>query len=276
MPIKSPTRRWGFPWENHKIDSQINPQNFSRIPPTAAYLLVSHGSRDPRPQIAARQLADFLRQELEARSSVLTANLPLVGTATLECTPVPLHQQIQQFASQVIAARIKRLQILPLFLSPGVHLREDIPREVALAQQVIGSSVSLELQPLMGSNQGLLALLSQKFAQLPAPERILLAHGSRYLEANEAIARLADQLGAAAAYWAVSPSLAEQVANFASKNRQNIAIVPYFLFSGGTVRAIADQVRELQTAFPSLQLHLGEPLGATPELARLIVEGGEN
>ena len=127
----------------------------------------------------------------------------------------------------------------------------------------------------MGSNQGLLTLLSQKFAQLPAPERILLSHGSRYPQANEAIARLADQLGAVAAYWSVSPSLAEQVANFLSKNRQNIAIVPYFLFYGGTVRAIARQVEELQAAFPSLQLHLGEPLGATPELARLIVEGVE-
>jgi sirohydrochlorin cobaltochelatase len=252
----------------------INPQIFRKIPAlVVAYLLVSHGSSEPQPQIAAEQLAGLVQQQLEVRQQSLNPHRPLVGTAALECTPVPLHQQIQLFASQAIALGIKRLQILPLFLLPGVHLREDIPREIALAQQVIGKAVRLELQPHLGSNQGLPAVLSEKFAQLPARERILFAHGSRYPGANEAIEKLAHQLGATAAYWSVSPTLAEQVATFASQGRQNIAIFPYFLFSGGTVRAITRQVEELQTAFPSLQLYLGEPLGATPELARLIAEG---
>jgi sirohydrochlorin ferrochelatase len=186
-----------------------------------------------------------------------------------------LHQQIQQFASQVVAAGGHRLQIVPLFLLPGVHVREDIPREVALARQALGGSVSLELQPHLGSNERLQPLIARKFAQLPAGGRILFCHGSRRLGVNEEIERLACQLGAVAAYWSVKPSLAEQVAAFASKGQQSIAISPYFLFSGGIVQAIARQVQELQAAFPSLQLHLGSPLGATPELAQFIVEGVE-
>jgi sirohydrochlorin ferrochelatase len=197
---------------------------------------------------------------------------PLVGTAALECTSVPLHQQIQEFASQVRAVGRNRLQILPLFLLPGVHVREDIPREVALARQSLGSAVSLELQPYLGSSERLQPLLARQFAQLPPGGRILVSHGSRRAGANEEIERLACQLGAAAAYWSVSPSLAEKVAIFAEKEPKSVAIIPYFLFSAGISDAISSQVQELPAAFPSLQLHLGKPLGATPELARIIVE----
>jgi sirohydrochlorin ferrochelatase len=197
---------------------------------------------------------------------------PLVGTAALECTPIPLHQQIQEFASQVMTAGKNPLQILPLFLLPGVHVREDIPREVALARQALGSAISLELQPYLGSSGRLPPLLAQQFAQLPPGGRILLSHGSRRLDANEAIAKLACQLGAAWAHWSVPPSLTEQVATFGANGVKSVAIVPYFLFSAGIFAAIASQVQELQAAFPSLQLHLGQPLGATPELARIIVE----
>lgn len=185
---------------------------------------------------------------------------------------MPLHQQIQEFALQVMALGRNRLQILPLLLLPGVHVREDIPREVALARQALGSAISLELQPYLGSNERLQPLLNQKFAQLPPGGRILLSHGSRLPGANEAIVRLACQLGAAPAYWSVSPSLAEQVTTFAAQGWKSLAVVPYFLFSAGIFQAIASQVQELQAAFPSLKIHLGNPLGATPELARAIVE----
>ncbi|QYO64046.1 hypothetical protein [Leptolyngbya sp. 7M] len=34
---------------------------------SSAYLLVSHGSRDPRPEIALEHLAELVRQRLQAR-----------------------------------------------------------------------------------------------------------------------------------------------------------------------------------------------------------------
>jgi len=82
----------------------------------SAYLLVSHGSRDPRPQVAMEQLAALISQRQHSQipaattlsrvihTSYTTAQLaalstrePLIGTACLELSPVPLHEQIKEF-----------------------------------------------------------------------------------------------------------------------------------------------------------------------------------
>ncbi|HEY9872546.1 MAG TPA: CbiX/SirB N-terminal domain-containing protein, partial [Candidatus Obscuribacterales bacterium] len=131
---------------------------------SSAYLLVSHGSRDPRPQVAVEQLAELLKVRLEGVSGVLTPpkprylamsllvetpnsviHKPLVGTATLELAPLPLHEQIRQFADRAKSFGCKHLVVLPLFLLPGVHVMEDIPAEVALAQKAIGSDLIIDL-----------------------------------------------------------------------------------------------------------------------------------
>src|SRR5512146_3174245 len=109
--------------------------------PTSAYLLVAHGSRDPRPQIALEALGQRVQKALTQATPTLVAvpssmaaqpNAHLVQTACLELQPQPLHQQIQEFAEQAIAAHIPTLEIMPLFLLPGVHVMDDIPGEVAI------------------------------------------------------------------------------------------------------------------------------------------------
>ena len=266
------------------------------LPP--AYLLVTHGSRDPRPQIAVERLAYLVRQQLLEETALvysasrqrqqkdskggvgLTAAIgraqsPLVGTAALEFASVPLHERIGQFARQARGAGLNRVQILPLFLLPGVHVRGDIPTEVALAQQALGEEVTLELRPHLGSHPGMTPLLAGQFSQLPAQGRILLAHGSRLRTGNQGVETIASQLEAVAAYWSVSPSLAGQVEALVAAGKRQIAIAPYFLFAGGIADAIAQQVQYLRQVFPQVKLLLGEPLGATVFLARLIVEGME-
>lgn len=267
---------------------------------TSAYLLVTHGSRDPRPQIAAERLAYLVQQQLitkqqpslpqslaiqnrtfstTVRSS--TAILPppsslLIETASLELSPVSLSQQIQQFADQAKSLRLQNLKIIPLFLLPGVHVREDIPKEVAIAQQQLGKTITLELSPYLGSNPRLPHLLARQFRESPTVGKILIAHGSRYRGGNQPIESMANCLQALAAYWSVSPSLTEQIDALVEQGKETITIVPYFLFAGGITTAIAQQVQQLQRDLPQIQLQMGSPLGATPELAQLIVEGMEN
>ena len=97
---------------------------------STAYFLVAHGSRDPRPQIALEQLAEQLRLRLSPTLS------PLIETGILECAALSLSQQLQQFANTISPRRITQIKILPLFLLPGVHVKEDIPVEVAIAQHI--------------------------------------------------------------------------------------------------------------------------------------------
>ncbi|MBD0347074.1 MAG: sirohydrochlorin chelatase, partial [Coleofasciculus sp. Co-bin14] len=203
---------------------------------------------------------------------VSSAWYPLVGTAVLELAPLPLHEQIQQFASQALSVGCNQVQLLPLFLLPGGHVMEDIPTEVALAQERLGESVGFNQRPYLGTHSGLARMLASQVATLDTDAKILLSHGSRRAGSNEAVEAVADPLGAIVAYWSVQPSLEEQVKVLADAGHKQITILPYFLFSGGITDAIAQMVSGLQEQFPQLQLTLAQPLGASPELADLIID----
>jgi len=127
-------------------------------------LLVSHGSRDPRPQQATARLAELLQKKLSNAA---------IGTAVLELGEQPLHQQIINFAYQLFDSKLVNSQtnlqvnskshsqassveilILPLFLLPGVHVMEDIPHEVNLARSIlnpISNSISNSISNLISN-----------------------------------------------------------------------------------------------------------------------------
>lgn len=271
------------------------------MPHPPAYLLVFHGSRDPRSQAAAITLTELFRQrvqyvghpalmgELErspssypgiamsgfglptlaATSAPEQATVPLVETAFLECTPMPLHQQIAEF---IRTQKITDLRVLPVFLSPGVHVMEDIPTEVAIAQQHLAETVSIAIVPYLGTHPKLRRLLTERMSLLPMAAWILMAHGSRRVGANAAIDAVADHLGAVSAYWLTPPSLQSRLEELQQVGCRTIGILPYFLFPGGTTDAIAEMLAQLSPQFPDLQLHLTPPLEASPELADLLIE----
>jgi sirohydrochlorin ferrochelatase len=203
---------------------------------------------------------------------VNSAWYPLVGTATLELAPLPLHEQIRQFASDALAAGCNQLQLLPLFLLSGVHVMEDIPKEVALALGSLGQSIVINQRSHIGAHPGLGRMLASQLVTEEVDARILLSHGSRRPGSNEAVEAVAEQLGAVVAYWSVKPTLEEQLLVLADAGHKQIAILPYFLFSGGITDAIAQKVVDLQKQFPGLQLSLAQPIGASAQLANLIVD----
>jgi sirohydrochlorin cobaltochelatase len=236
----------------------------------STYLLVSHGSRDPRPQVALENLAQLL-------SDNLAHSFPAVATATLELGPAPLHEQICSFGERTLSLGLTHLQILPVFLLPGVHVADDIPAEVEIAQKTFGSRLNIEVRPHLGSQvAGLTNLLKtqmQELAFLPnllSPKWIVLSHGSRRPGGNSTFEEIASQLGAETAYWSVKPSLEARIDSLVRGGHQQIGIVPYFLFNGGITDAIAKNVEQLQQQFPTAELHLANPLGASVELADLI------
>ncbi|MEH2263222.1 sirohydrochlorin chelatase [Nostoc sp.] len=241
---------------------------------SSAYLLVSHGSRDPRPEVAMQQLARLVCDKLPKNYNALNSE-HLVGIAALEMSPQPLHEQIQQFAKSAFgnhkpSQNQNRLKIVPLFLLPGVHVMTDIPAEVALAQQAIGEDIMIELQPYLGSHANLEKLLAKQIATIKAEAWIFLAHGSLRPGSKETVEAMAASLSAVAAYWATPPSLESRVTELVTACYKEIAILPYFLFAGGITDAIAASIEELKLQFPAVNFQLAQPLGASAELAELI------
>jgi len=233
-------------------------------------LLVSHGSRDPRPQLALEQLARQLGDRLgvdDGGDSTSSA----VGTGVLELAPIPLSEQIRQFGEYSRSLGANQIQIFPLFLLPGVHVCEDIPAEVAIAQQSLGSKVRLDIKPHLGTaSSKLAAFLKRQMDAIAADAWILLSHGSRRPGGNQPVETLAAELNATPAYWSVPPDLESRVAELADAGWGAIGIIPYFIFSGRTTDAIADWVADLEKKFPEVRLHLTPPLDDTDSLGDLI------
>lgn len=233
----------------------------------SAFLLVAHGSSDPRPQQALEQLAHRIQQQLQASGESV-----YVGTATLECAPTPLHEQIQQFGQQVRAVGGTRLQILPLFLLPGVHAIEDIPAEVELARPHLEPGLRLELLPYLGSHPQLGRLLASEAPPSTTQCCLLLSHGSRRPGSNQPIVALADQLGAVPAYWSIDPSLSDMIQTYIRQGYQQIQILPYFLFSGSITDVIETTIEQFSHQYPQVRFHLAPPLADHPQLADLICD----
>jgi sirohydrochlorin ferrochelatase len=195
-----------------------------------------------------------------------------IATAMLELAPQPLHQQILTAIAQARSQGAQHLILLPLFLLPGVHVREDIPHEVALAQAMGDQLLPLTIAPYVGSHLGMTALLRRQFAFYPNRGRILLAHGSRRIGGNQPVEAMAQRLTATPAYWSVQPSLARQLQRLVTDEQTDWIIQPYFLFPGGITDAIAQQLGELRTQWPLATLDLGTSLSDTPEFIPLILD----
>jgi len=273
-----------------------------------AYSLVFHGSHDPRSQNAAKQLTDHFRQKIQHQSQLpqalgqdlhwtnftsqselaaaafnqqtITPPFPtpiLVQDVYLECYPLTLHEQMIHFIRQSqptsqVFQKIS-LAIIPVFLLAGVHVTEDLPAEVAIAQPDLESVADLRITPHLGSQMGLRRIVNEQMSSLPMEAWILLAHGSRRAGANDAIAELATDLGAVAAFWSIPSSLETQIQELATLGIRRIGIFPYFLFSGGITDAIAQTVAQLVIQFPHLTLTLTNPFDfALPQLADLLVD----
>ncbi|QDZ39593.1 sirohydrochlorin chelatase [Euhalothece natronophila Z-M001] len=252
-----------------------------------AYLLVYHGSRDPRPAKEVSKLVQGVRHQMamelavsaSSRATVMTRPPePFVAAAALELAPLSLEETIaQEIVPKMQQQGKTHLQVIPLFLLPGVHVQEDIPNAILQAQEQVGHRFTIDLKSYLGSSP----LMAQKIASTASPSlpfnspssaKIIISHGSRRKGGNLPIATLGKQLKANVAYWSVSPTLSEQVEALIAEGKQEIEIIPYFLFPGGITDAIAQQVHTLQTQFPQVRFEFGNPLSDRLSLADLILQ----
>jgi sirohydrochlorin ferrochelatase len=266
----------------------------------SVYILVFHGSSDPRSRIASEALTSRFRDRISSiHKSAISARSdsrpslargagsslqvvepcdrpqPNVYDTYLECHPLPLHQQIEQIVQPIqVANPFKKifLRLIPVFLLSGMHVREDIPAEIAQAQQLLGDRVILNVTAHLGAHEGLQRLLSDRLSPLPMSAWILLAHGSRRLDANPPIAALADDIGATVAYWSTSPHLESRLQECVRLGYNHVGILPYFLFNGSITDAIAQSITQFSQQHPTLKITLTDPLTASPGLVDLLVD----
>lgn len=296
---------------------------------STAYLLISHGSRDPRHQVAMNRLAQLVRERLNAslpnpwavnslaavmaedksllpvkqrnnrdrqrpdRKGVMgtvmmvepmsksgisatryrstQTNRCIVGSAVLEFGPLPLHKQIVEFGRRLSSAGVQRLQLVPLFLLRGRHVMDDIPEEVELARRELGGRIEIIVGEHIGGHDAMFDLIANRLSPTPGKGRLLVAHGSRRAKGNRPVNKLAKSLGTSVAYWTNESDIENQTIQLMQQGCTTLTVFPYFLFAGGITDAVAHLMEELAERFPRTKFRLLPPLGATADMADLVV-----
>jgi sirohydrochlorin ferrochelatase len=206
-----------------------------------AIFLVTHGSSDRRSWLALQNLVTVAKSRSDR----------YISGGCLEGQELSLAQQLEIFATEAIEEEISEIVILPLFLLEGVHVSEDIPAEVAIAQSKFQEKLKFRVTARLGTSPQIPSLLSQHFekhetgTEQSAPSqfaRIVMAHGSRRAGANQVVEDLATQSQAIAAYWGVEPKIETQIEHLISQGISEINVLPYFLTEGGITEAIAKKI----------------------------------
>ncbi|RYF80888.1 MAG: cobalamin biosynthesis protein CbiX [Comamonadaceae bacterium] len=123
---------------------------------TQGIVLLAHGSRDPQ-----------WREPVEAVARRIGAQAPHL---LVRCAYMELAQpDLQTAAAELVAEGITSLQVLPLFLGMGHHVREDLPRRAAQVQAAF-PSIAVTLRQAVGQHDWLIDTLTRIALQGDTPD----------------------------------------------------------------------------------------------------------
>lgn len=114
-------------------------------------LIVAHGSRRAASNDEVRVLAEKVAQHLQlpaeqVQVAFLELALPSIETALDECFNNGTHE----------------VSVLPYFLSSGTHVVNDVPREIAAAQEKWPDKV-ITMLPHIGAADTMVSLISSAY-----------------------------------------------------------------------------------------------------------------
>lgn len=110
---------------------------------------------------------------------------------------------------------------------------------------------------------------------------LLMGHGSRVAEANNALHEVAGMVARQGGYDIVEVAFREQhppniqagIDACVARGAQRILLYPYFLYAGAHVlEDLPDEMAAAARRHPGLEMVLGTPLGVHPKLAEIVCE----
>ena len=110
---------------------------------------------------------------------------------------------------------------------------------------------------------------------------LLMAHGSRITEANDAVREIAALVEKMTGYGIVEVSFREQhlpnsqqgIDACVAKGAERILLIPYFLYLGAHVQEdLPAELTEARKRYPNVEMAMGKHLGAHKKLDDIVVE----
>jgi len=237
-------------------------------------LLVGHGSRDAHGNQEIEQFAQNWRQQHPDWR---------IDVCFIEFADVLLDEGFDRAAHGS-----QRVIVIPLILNAAGHVKMEIPGHLQKARQR-HPQIEFILARHLGANETLLKLLKQSLCQvmaslyMPDPKTtggIVLGRGSSDRVANGELAKLARWLWEETDHELVDiaftgityPRLEQAVQRQRKLGMTQIAVLPYYLYTGTLINRIHQQIDSLRQQYPMLRIGLGQYLGFADEIYAMLDE----
>ena len=239
-------------------------------------LLVGHGSRNSEGN-----------REVERFSSAWQEQHPdwRIETCFIEFAEVLLDAGLDN-AARDAAKNNNTVIVLPLILNAAGHVKMEIPQFIEQAR-LRHPGIQFIYARHLGAEEPILDILNRKLAKVmtaldvPDPKTtgvILLGRGSSDRVANGEVAKMArwlyedheHELVDVAFTGITYPRLERIVQQQAVLGMTQIAILPYYLFTGTLIERIRRQVVRLQRQYPQLAIECGDYFGFEKEIYQLL------
>ncbi len=239
---------------------------------TTTILLVGHGSRN---QAGNDEIREF-RAQWQAQHPDWRIDL-----CYIELADVLLDEGLLRAAQDS-----ERVVVVPLILSAAGHVKMEIPEHIETARERF-PDVEFIYAPHIGANEEVLNILKKdlknalKMLAMPDPKTtgvIILGRGSSDRVANGELAKLARWLHEDTEHELVDiaftgithPRLETAVQRQVKLGMTQIAILPYYLFTGLLIERIAEQMQRLKMQYPNIAFTCGHYFGFDPAIFKLL------
>lgn len=231
---------------------------------TGVLLGVAHGSRDEASQAGVQELLALVstqRPGLRTEAAFVDNASPSIASA------------LRSLAQQ----GIQDVTVVPLLLTAASHSKTDVAGSIQ-AGRLDHPSLHLRYARPLGPHPVLVDVLARRLAEVGAAELpvLLVAGGSLDPDANAGIAWTARMLWEGRSYPSVDlafvsatgPTVTEALERLRAQGVQRVALSRYFLGPGYLPRQALAKAAEVE----GIEVVAAEPLGSTPEIARLVLE----
>lgn len=231
---------------------------------SSVLLAVAHGSKDPGSQQVVRELLDLC----VAQRPGLHSAAAFVDNAS---------PSIRQGLADLVAAGAHDVTVLPLLLSAASHSKTDVAASVQ-AGRAAHPGVVLRYGRPLGAHPTVVAVLARRLAEAGVTDApvLLVAGGSLDPDANAGVAAAARLLWEGRSFPSVDiafvsttgPTVVQALERLRAQGARRVGLARCFLGPGYLPR----QAAVLAASVDGLEVTVSEPLGATPELAGLVLE----
>ncbi|VAW76225.1 Sirohydrochlorin cobaltochelatase CbiX(long) [hydrothermal vent metagenome] len=180
----------------------------------------------------------------------------------------------------------ERVIVVPLILNAAGHVKMEIPQHISAARQR-HAKVQFIYAAHLGANDAILTILKRNLrkvlAQIDMPDPkttgvILLGRGASDRIANGEVAKMArwlfdesDHEHIDIAFTGITyPRLEAVVKQQVALGMTQIAILPYYLFTGTLTQRIKRQLQRLQQQYPSIVIAQADYFGFETEIFTLL------